>query len=64
VRGRDLGPLRDMDQSLARELLATARSGWQVLAGAMPGRVPATELLYADDPFGVFYLVAWLAGSA
>jgi hypothetical protein len=63
-RGGDLGPLRAMDQGLARELLATARSGWQVLAGAMPGRAPATEILYADDPFGVFYLVAWLAGSA
>jgi hypothetical protein len=53
-----------MDQDLARDLLATARPGWQVLAGAMPGPAPATEILYADDPFGVFYLVAWLAGSA
>jgi len=64
VRGGDLGPLRAMDQALARELLAAGRPGWQVLAGAMPGRVPATEILYADDPFGVFYLVAWLAGAA
>jgi hypothetical protein len=64
VRDGDLGPLRAMDQDLARDLLATARPGWQVLAGAMPGPAPATEILYADDPFGVFYLVAWLAGSA
>jgi hypothetical protein len=35
-----------------------------VLAGAMSGQMPATEVLYADDPFGVFYLVAWLSGSA
>jgi hypothetical protein len=26
----------------------------------MPERVPAAEVLYRDDPFGVFYLVAWL----
>jgi hypothetical protein len=38
-----------------------ARPGWQVLAGAMPGWGSSTEILYEDDPFGVFYLVAWLA---
>jgi hypothetical protein len=60
VRDGDLGPLRSLDQGLARELLVTARTSWQVLAGAMPGRDLATEVLYADDPFGVFYLVACL----
>src|SRR5271165_7206374 len=50
--------LRATDQGLARELLAAGRPGWQVLAGAMPGRAPSTEILYADDPFGVFYLVS------
>jgi hypothetical protein len=64
VRSGDLGPLRAMDQGAARELLAAGRPAWQVLAGAMPGRIPTTEILYADDPFGVFYLVAWLSGSA
>jgi hypothetical protein len=64
VREGELGPLRAMDQALARELLAAGRPGWQVLAGAMPGRAPTAEILYADDPFGVFYLVAWLAGAA
>jgi hypothetical protein len=64
VRDGDLGPLRAMDQALARELLAAGRPGWQVLAGAMPGRAPTAEILYADDPFGVFYLVAWLGGAA
>jgi len=63
VRSGDLGPLRAMDQGLARELLADGRPGWQVLAGAMPGRAPSTEILYKADPFGVFYLVAWLAGE-
>ncbi len=63
VRSGDLGSLQAIDQGLARELLAAGRPGWQVLAGAMPGRARATEILYADDPFGVFYLVAWLAGD-
>jgi hypothetical protein len=39
-------------------------SGAQAWSGAMPGRAPATEILYTGDPFGVFYLVAWLAGPA
>jgi hypothetical protein len=63
VRSGDLGPLRAMDHGLARELLAAGRPGWQVLAGAMPDRAPSTEVLYEADPFGVFYLVAWLAGG-
>ena len=63
VRGGDLAPLRAMDSDLARELLVASRPGWQVLAGAMPGRAPSTEVLYEADPFGVFYLVAWLAGE-
>jgi hypothetical protein len=64
VRSGDLGPLRAMDADLARELLATGRPAWQVLAGAMPGRSAATEVFYADAPFGVFYLAAWLSRSA
>ena len=63
VRSGDLGPLRAMDQGVARELLVEGRPGWQVLAGAMPGRAPSREILYEGDPFGVFYLVAWLAGE-
>jgi hypothetical protein len=63
VRDGDLGPRRAMDQGLARELLAVGRPGFQVLAGALPGRDLATEILYAGDPSGVFYLVGWLAGA-
>ncbi len=63
VRSGDLAPLRAMDSHLARELLAAGRPGWQVLAGAMPGRAPGTDVLYEADPFGVFDLVAWLAGE-
>jgi hypothetical protein len=58
IRAGSPGVLRDMDQDLARELLADGPA-WQVLAAAVPG--PArSEILYRDDPFGVFYLVAWL----
>ncbi len=63
VRCGDLGPLRTVDRGLARELLAAARAAWQVLAGAMPGRAPSGEIHYKADPFGVFYLVAWLGGE-
>ena len=63
VRSGDLTPLGAMDQDLARELLAAGRPGWQVLAGAMPGGAFSTEILYKADPFGVFYLVAWLRGE-
>jgi hypothetical protein len=61
---RLLGALRAMDESLARELLASGRAAWQVLAGALPGHGTAAEVFYFDAPFGVFYLIAWLARSA
>jgi len=40
--------------------MATGRPAWQVLSGAMGSLSPTTEVLYADDPFGVAYLVAYL----
>ena len=61
VRAGDLATLASVDPGLARDLMATGRPAWQVLAGAMgalgPGR-PATEVLYSGAPFGVAYLVA------
>jgi hypothetical protein len=64
VRDGEPGALRDMDVGLASELLVTGRPAWQVLAGAMPGPVPGAEILYCDDPFGVFYLVGWLSAPS
>lgn len=58
VRDGDLAALAAVDPGLAGELMATGRPAWQVLAGAMPTGRPGTEVLYADDPFGVAYLVA------
>jgi hypothetical protein len=60
VRVGDLEALLAVDEHLARELMATGRPAWQVLAGALQGTEPASEIGYRDDPFGVAYLVASL----
>ena len=60
VRAGDLDALLALDPGLARELMATGRPVWQVLAGALQGAGPLTEVTYSDDPFGVAYLVASL----
>ncbi len=61
MRAGDLTALLDLDPALARELMATGRPAWQVLAGALEGMADlAVEVQYADDPFGVAYLVATL----
>jgi len=56
----DMAAVAALDADLARDLMATGRAAWQVLAGALGGRRPAGEILYADAPFGVGYLVAVL----
>jgi hypothetical protein len=60
----DLGALLRLDQALARDLMATGRPAWQVLAGAMGELAPVAEVLYCGDPFGVAYLVACLQPEA
>ena len=52
------GDLAALDPGLAHELMVTGRPAWQALAGAWGPEKPATEVLYADGPFGVAYLVA------
>jgi hypothetical protein len=61
VRAGDTRALLDLDPGLARDLMATGRPAWQVLAGALEGlgRL-AVGVGYAGDPFGVAYLVATL----
>jgi hypothetical protein len=61
IRDGDPAALLAIDAGLARDLMATGRPGWQVLAGAMNGRRAASEIRYRDDPYGVFYLVASLS---
>ncbi len=62
IRTGDLSALLALDPVLARDLMATGRPAWQVLAGAMNGR-PASVIRYCDDPFGVAYLVASLQAA-
>lgn len=58
LRDGGLTALADLDPHLARDLWATGRAAWQVLAGAMPAA--RGEILYSGAPFGVQYLVALL----
>jgi hypothetical protein len=64
MRDGDMVALAGLDPDLARDLMATGRAAWQVLAGACDGAFagvrPAAEIRYAADPFGVAYLVALL----
>jgi hypothetical protein len=63
VRDADLDALLAVDPALARDLMATGRPAWQVLAGALAGTPVSTAIRYADDPLGVLYLVASLVPS-
>jgi hypothetical protein len=61
VRAGDVRALLDLDPGLARDLMATGRPAWQVLAGALEGCTSLSVAVpYAGDPFGVAYLVATL----
>jgi len=60
LREGDMAALAALDASLGAELMATGRAAWQVLAGAVGSRRGPGDVLYADAPFGVFYLVAVL----
>jgi hypothetical protein len=61
LRDGDMAAVAALDPALARDLMATGRAAWQVLAGALGERRPAGEILYADAPLGVGYLVAVLS---
>ncbi|MEU1851045.1 class III extradiol dioxygenase subunit B-like domain-containing protein [Streptomyces sp. NPDC019990] len=54
----DLAALATLDTGLARELKASGRAPWQVLAGAAEGADLGGSLLYEDAPYGVGYIVA------
>lgn len=58
LRRADAERLGALDDVTAAELMAAGRAAWQVLAGALPTLgVTSGEVLYADDPFGVAYVV-------
>ncbi|MFF5481774.1 class III extradiol dioxygenase subunit B-like domain-containing protein [Streptomyces sp. NPDC012935] len=54
----DVAALKELDTELARELKASGRASWQVLAGAAEEAGLAGALLYEDAPYGVGYLIA------
>ncbi|MFD5572409.1 class III extradiol dioxygenase subunit B-like domain-containing protein [Streptomyces cadmiisoli] len=54
----DLAAVEALDPDLARQLQASGRASWQVLAGAAEGAGLKGSLLYEDAPYGVGYLVA------
>jgi hypothetical protein len=57
----DAAALAAIDPVLAADLLAQGRAAWQVLAGACADGNYEAFVDYADDPFGVHYVVArWL----
>jgi len=59
----DLNALRRLDPALAAELLVAGRAAWHVLAGAAAANggdavgAPSAAISFADDPFGVAYVV-------
>lgn len=61
----DLEALEALDPARGREVAASGRATWQVLAGAAAGGPrPRGELLHAESPRGVLYPVAlWTAAS-
>ncbi len=54
----DSAALAALDVTLARELKASGRAPWQVLAGAAGDAGLAGTLLYEDAPYGVGYIAA------
>jgi hypothetical protein len=54
----DTETLANLDPVLAAQLMVAGRAAWQVLAAACAGGRWESEITYADDPFGVFYVVA------
>lgn len=55
----DTEALLGLDAHLADELMVAGRAAWQVMAEAVrrQGGPARAEVLHADDPFGVLYLV-------
>ncbi|MCL8012960.1 class III extradiol dioxygenase subunit B-like domain-containing protein [Streptomyces sp. AS02] len=54
----DVAALKSLDIELARDLRASGRAPWQILAGAAEQAGLSGSLLYDDAPYGVGYLVA------
>ncbi|WP_017578365.1 class III extradiol ring-cleavage dioxygenase family protein [Nocardiopsis kunsanensis] len=63
----DTAALAGLDAALAEELMVAGRAAWQVMAAAVEieGAPVSAGVRYADDPFGVQYLVGvWTCESS
>lgn len=61
----DGAALGALDPQLCQELWLTGRAAFAVLAGVVGDAPVAAEVLWADDPYGVQYVLArWRAGAA
>lgn len=54
----DANALLGLEADLAAELMVAGRAAWQVMAAAVGEGPRRSEVLHADDPFGVSYFVA------
>ena len=62
LRSGDASALEQLDSDLGAQLLAAGVPAWRAAARLLDGVEYSAELLYADDPYGVGYLVAvWTA---
>lgn len=62
LRSGDAAALENLDGDLGAQLLAAGVPAWQAAGRLLGGADYAADLLYADDPYGVGYLVAvWTA---
>lgn len=62
LRDGDASALAALDLELGRELLAAGVPAWRAAGGLLDQGAYDAELLYADDPYGVEYVVAvWTA---
>jgi hypothetical protein len=63
VRAGGTRALLDLDPGLARDLMATRRAAWQVLAGALEGCTSlSVQVPYAGDPGPPIPVEALLTG--
>jgi hypothetical protein len=62
VTGLKAGNLSDLDADLGRELMVGGLDVWRTVAASVRGTFE-TDVLYADAPYGVGYVVATWIGS-
>lgn len=58
----DAAGLRDLDEGVGERVMAAGTAAWRSAGALLAGLSMSPTLHFADDPFGVYYLVAsWVA---